>query len=331
MDTVALLGSTLGLGLVAGFRLYAAVLAVGLGVRFGLIALDPSLSHWRVLANDYVLAAAAVAYCLEFLADKIPWVDSVWDSVHTLIRPLGAAFLGATAAGSLDPVTQWIVALLCGGVALTGHSTKAGVRLAVNHSPEPFSNLALSVFEDLLAVLGAWLSLAHPVFMLGVVLVFLTAFLWLSPKIFRLMRVEAIAFVSLVRRGLTGPRSGSVLPAKYAHYLDRGGCQIDLAVRCVAGKGVRGLRNSVGYFCFAGSRPLFITRRLFRFRQHAIDLTSLRDSRYNRRLLVDRLVLRTGPREEDFYFFKDLPGELVLRRLTAEPVSGSCVAQPSHP
>lgn len=330
MDTLALLGSTLGLGLVAGFRLYAAVLAVGLGIRFGLITLPPSLSHWRVLANEYILAVAAAAYFLEFLADKIPWVDSVWDSVHTLIRPLGAAFLGAIAVGSADPVTQWIVALLCGGVALTGHSTKAGVRLAVNHSPEPFSNLALSVFEDVMAVLGAWLSLAHPVFMLGVVLVFVAVFLWLSPKIFRLMRVEAMAFLAMVRRSLRVPHRGWALPAKYAGYLERRGYRIDLGVRCVAGKGVRGLRNSAGYFCFAGREALFVTRRLLRFRQHAIDLTGLRDSRYSRRLLVDRLVLKIGPREENFYFFKDASGEPVLKRLTSEPAPESCAAQPSR-
>jgi hypothetical protein len=331
MDTVALLGSTLGLGLVAGFRLYAAVLAVGLGIRLGLVTLHPGLAHLRVLANDYVLAAAAVAYFLEFLADKIPWVDSVWDSVHTLIRPLGAAFLGATAVGSLDPVTQWIVALLCGGVALTGHSTKAGARLVVNHSPEPFSNLAVSVFEDLLAVLGVWLSLAHPVFMLGVVLAFLAAFLWLSPKIFRLMKVEAIAFVALARKLLAGSCVSSALPARYADYLDRLGYRVELSVRSVAGKGVRGLRHSVGYLCFAGDQARFITRRLFRFRQHSIEMPNLQDTRYSRRLLVDRLVLRIGPRQETFYFFKDVPAELVLRHLTSVLTLGSSVAPSSHP
>ncbi len=331
MDTVALLGSTLGLGLVAGFRLYAAVLAVGLGIRFGLISLNPGLAHLRVLANDYVLAAAAVAYFLEFLADKIPWVDSVWDSVHTLIRPLGAAFLGATAVGSLDPVTQWIVALLCGGVALTGHSTKAGARLVVNHSPEPFSNLAVSVFEDLLAVLGVWLSLAHPVFMLGVVVAFLAAFLWLSPKIFRLMKVEAIAFVALARRLLASSSSGSALPGRYADYLDRRGCRVDWSVRSAAGKGVRGLRHSVGYLCFAGDQTLFVTRRLFRFRVHSVDVASLQNARYHRRLLLDRLVLGIGPRQETYCFFKDAPGEPALRQLTSVPTPGNSVVPPSHP
>jgi hypothetical protein len=336
MDTVALLGSTLGLGLVAGFRLYATVLAVGLGVRFGLITLHPSLSHLQVLSNTYILSAAGLAYLLEFFADKIPWVDSIWDSVHTLIRPLGAAFLGATAVGSVDPVTKWTVAILCGGVALTGHSAKASARLVVNHSPEPFSNIGLSLMEDLLAIFGVWLSLQHPVFMLGVVLAFLAVFLWLFPKIFRLMRVHSTAIAALLRKHLLGRQAAAHIPARYAYYLEKKHPdeQIAFAVRCVAGKGVKRLRNSVGYFCFAGNRPVFVTRRLFRFREYPFDLEKLRDVQYKKKLLVERLVVTTGLRHANFDFFKDSPGEPVVNWLESSrpaPRPGSCAAPLSRP
>jgi len=336
MDTVALLGSTLGLGLVAGFRLYATILAVGLGVRFGLITLHPGLGHLQVLSNPYILAAAGLAYLLEFFADKIPWVDSIWDSIHTLIRPLGAAFLGATAVGSVDPVTKWTVAILCGGIALTGHSAKASARLVVNHSPEPFSNIGLSLLEDVLAIFGVWLSLKHPVFMLGLVLVFLAVFLWLFPKIFRLMRVHSIAVIALLRKHLLRRQAAAHIPARYADYLEKKHPdeQFACAVRCVAGKGVKRLRNSVGYFCLVGDGPVFITRRLFRFREYPIEAEKLREVQYKKKLLVDRLAVTIGLRQANFDFFKDWPGEPVVNWLESRrpgPRPGNCAPPLSRP
>ena len=124
----------MGLGLVSGLNLYATVLTVGLGLRLGLITLTPETSGLAVLSNPYVLIAAGVIYLIEFFADKIPWVDSIWDSVHTFIRPLGAAVIGATAIGAVEPQTA-VIAALCAGVSLSGHSVKAGTRLLANHSP----------------------------------------------------------------------------------------------------------------------------------------------------------------------------------------------------
>jgi len=137
MDTIALLGSTFGLGFVSGLRLYSTVLTIGLGVRFGLIHLHPTLSSLNIITHPMILTVAATIYIVEFFADKIPWVDSLWDSIHTFIRPLGAALIGATAFGAVDPVAKTAIMLLCGGVALSGHSMKAGTRVLVNHSPEP--------------------------------------------------------------------------------------------------------------------------------------------------------------------------------------------------
>ena len=173
MDNLGLLGSALGLGFLAGIRLYATVLALGLAIRFHLLHLRPGLQGLEVLADWRVLAIAGAAFLAEFFADKIPYVDSVWDAVHTFIRPAGAAVLAATALGGVDPVLRTCLAILIGGVALTSHSGKAATRVMINHSPEPFSNIALSFAEDAAVPAGVWLATAHPAITLCAVIVLL--------------------------------------------------------------------------------------------------------------------------------------------------------------
>lgn len=127
MDLVQSLGSTLGFGFVAGIRLYATVLALGLAIHFGWVRLSEAQQGLKVLGQPIVIFAASLAYVIEFVADKVPWVDSLWDSVHTFIRPIGAVILAATAIGTVDPVIRLAISLLCGGVALASHSSKAGL------------------------------------------------------------------------------------------------------------------------------------------------------------------------------------------------------------
>ena len=191
MDPLATLGALLGLGFVSGIRLYSTVLAVGLGIRFGFLDLPAGLAHLDVLASAPVIAVAATVYTVEFVADKIPLVDSMWDAVHTFIRPVGAAIVGATAIGPVDPAITIAVALLCGFVALSGHGAKATTRVAVNHSPEPFTNAGISLAEDGLVLGGVWLALEHPLISLGVVTVLVVLSVWL-----------VWAFYSMVRRFL---------------------------------------------------------------------------------------------------------------------------------
>ncbi len=202
MDVIATLGSIMGLGLVSGIRLYSTVLAVGLGIRFGLIRPAPALEHLSVLGSTPVLIIAGVAYLAEFLADKIPLVDSAWDMVHTFIRPIGAAVLAATALGPVDPAVKVGAILLAGSVALSGHSAKAGTRAVINQSPEPFSNIAASLAEDGLVVGGVWLALSHPVVALVAVLIIVGLIVWLVPKLFRLLRRQ----LGRVRAFLAGGR-----------------------------------------------------------------------------------------------------------------------------
>lgn len=188
MDAVHLLATTLGLGFAAGLRLYATILGLGLAIRFHLITLPASAQGLEVLAHPAVLVAAGAAFVIEFVSDKIPWVDSLWDSVHTIIRPVGAAILAATAFATIDPVMRMVLVILCGGVALSSHASKAATRLAVNQSPEPFSNIALSLMGDAAVPFVLWLTSAHPMVAMAFVIVFLCVFAWLASRIWRLLR-----------------------------------------------------------------------------------------------------------------------------------------------
>src|SRR5215213_5799223 len=330
MEAINLLGSTMGLGLVSGLNLYATVLTVGLGIRLGLITLSPQMSGLEVLSSPYVLIAAGVIYLVEFFADKIPWVDSIWDGVHTLIRPLGAALIGAAAIGAVDPQAA-VIAALCAGVSLSGHSVKAGTRLLANHSPEPFSNIALSLIEDVLVVIGSWLALRHPAIMVTVVAIFLLAFVWFAPKAFRLMRVEYLATFALLKkfyllakqsvqsfgehRRLAAVGSEFTVPvdvvsggsaevnrldSKVASHAPR------LLIRCTAGKGVKKLRHSVGYLQVTDDTLVFVTKRMFRLRDYRIERSTIEDIQFTKRLLLDRLIIRSNGKQQQFYFFKDV-------------------------
>ncbi len=188
MKTLALVGTVAGIALFAGIRLYATVLTVGLCLRYGLLRLPPEIASLSILAHPYVLGASGICAIMEFLADKVPWVDSLWDAVHAFLRPAGAALIAFAAVGRLDPAAEIAVILLCGGVAFSSHSAKAGARLIVNQSPEPFSNVLLSLFEDVVAVGGSYVAVAHPVAMLVVVFVFLALSALLARRIYRRLR-----------------------------------------------------------------------------------------------------------------------------------------------
>jgi hypothetical protein len=159
MDLMQTLGLALGAGFSSGLNLYATIATLGLLQRFGIIHLPASL---QVLSHPWVLGIAIALYAIEFLADKIPYVDSVWDLVHTVIRPPAAALLAYGATVAAPPEWRWGAALLAGGVALTSHSAKASTRAAANTSPEPFSNWLLSLGEDTLAVWLTWMATVHP-------------------------------------------------------------------------------------------------------------------------------------------------------------------------
>jgi len=175
----------MGTAWTSGLNLYATIATLGLAGSAGMIQLPPDL---QILTDPLVIGVACVMYFIEFFADKVPYVDNGWDVLHTFIRIPAGALLAARAVGSVNPAVE-LAALLAGGtVALAAHGTKATVRLAVNVSPEPFSNWVASVGEDLTVLGGIWLIFHHPALMLALVIGFTALSAWLIPKLYRLAR-----------------------------------------------------------------------------------------------------------------------------------------------
>lgn len=159
---VPLLGIAASISLLAGWRLYLCILATGLAMRWHVLPLP---EHWHMLdalANPWVLGVAAFAALCEFFADKVPWLDTIWDAIHTVIRPLGGALLAFAIVDPSDPAVQVIAFILGGGGALLAHAGKAGARGVVNASPEPFSNIALSTVEDIASGSLLYVVYAYP-------------------------------------------------------------------------------------------------------------------------------------------------------------------------
>jgi hypothetical protein len=159
MDLVTALSRTIPFALASGVNLYATVAVVGLCSRYGWVALP---EQFKAFEHPAIIGIALAMYLVEFLADKIPWLDSAWDAVHTVIRPVGGAFVAVTALGDATPTVQVLIALLGGSVAMTTHLSKAGTRAAINVSPEPFTNWGLSLLEDSFVVGFAYVALQYP-------------------------------------------------------------------------------------------------------------------------------------------------------------------------
>ena len=174
MDVLITLGRTLGFSFAAGLNLYATVAVLGLASRYGWVELPP---QFGVFDNNYVIGAALAMYAIEFIADKVPWVDTLWDGIHTAIRPLGGALIAVATLGEASPTVEGLVALMGGAVASSSHVTKAGTRAIANASPEPFSNWILSLAEDAFVLGLGWVTLNYPVaaFVVCVVLLSLIA------------------------------------------------------------------------------------------------------------------------------------------------------------
>ncbi|HYJ85060.1 MAG TPA: DUF4126 domain-containing protein [Pyrinomonadaceae bacterium] len=185
MDLIHTIAIGMGASWVSGINLYASVATLGLLGRFSNLELPGEL---QVLTSWWVIGFAVALYLVEFVADKIPIVDSTWDVVHTFIRVPAGAVLAATAFGDFDKSVQVIAFLLGGGLALSSHGTKAATRAIVNTSPEPVSNIVVSLLEDVLAVASILLSVFLPVLLFVVVAAGLLVSVWLLPKVIRFFR-----------------------------------------------------------------------------------------------------------------------------------------------
>lgn len=200
MSSFSTLATLFGLGFFSGLNLYAVIFVSGLAIRFHWLSLTPGLKSLEILSHPTILTAAGVMYVVEFFADKIPWVDNVWDVIHSIVRPLAASFLALYVLGEQNMEIRILAALICGSLALTSHSAKATARLTTNiASPmEPFSNIALSVSEDVIAIGSLYFVYNHPVITLAVVAFFVALIIWFAPKVIRGMKS--------VWRSVFGPR-----------------------------------------------------------------------------------------------------------------------------
>jgi hypothetical protein len=299
VDELKLLGVALGLACLAGVNLYLTVFVTGLAIQQQWIVLSPQYQALAVLGNPVILWIAGTLYVLEFFADKIPWVDSAWDTVHTIIRPIGGALLATRVLGETSATFDVAVALLAGGASLVTHSAKASTRLVTNTSPEPFSNIGLSVAEDIAVVGGLALIHFNPLLALGIFILILAVILYFAPRILRAVRVK----LWLIWKKLNGPadRDKSVslpqsLPLRYSSAFARDnllGETIAWAVPCIS-KRLRGVpANVTGILVATNEDPsklTFIARRRWGARPQAFNVQDCQATR-EPKFLSENLVI----------------------------------------
>jgi hypothetical protein len=185
MDILIFLGRTLGFSFAAGVNLYATIAILGLASRYDWVTLP---AEYQVFDNDWVIALAILLYVVEFFADKIPWVDTIWDGLHTIVRPVGGALIAVTSLGDASPGLTAAVALMGGAAAASSHATKAGTRVVANTSPEPFSNWILSLTEDAFVIGLGVLALKYPLAALVVCALLIVAIVVTLTLLVRLLR-----------------------------------------------------------------------------------------------------------------------------------------------
>ncbi len=211
---VCILSITIGVGWASGINLYTTLLTLGILSHTGHMALPQEL---QIVADPLVMMAAAMMYTIEFIADKIPGVDTGWDALHTFIRIPAGAMLAAAAVGDMTPAIQLAAAIAGGGMAMTTHATKAGSRVMINTSPEPFSNWLASIGEDIAVILGLWTAIQHPWVFLALLLVFLLLAIWLLPKLWAAIKATFRSIKKLFRPKDISPETAPALSERPLH------------------------------------------------------------------------------------------------------------------
>ena len=335
MEKLDLLAVGLGLATLAGVNLYLTVFATGVAIHFHWITLAPQYQSLEILGHPLVIIISGILYLLEFLADKIPWLDSAWDAVHTVIRPIGGALLAIQVIGHPSPAFTVIVALLAGGTSLVAHTAKAATRLATNTSPEPFSNIGLSLGEDAAVLAGLALVHFNPVLALIIFLIGIAAFFYFAPKILRAMKAKiwlAWKKINLPAYSERNARLPVTFPAKLASVFAHEnvlGETVAWAVRCISGRGRRIPANLFGALVATNEEPhklIFVARKGGRPFTRTIDLE---DSviTHEPRFLLENLVISvaTGKAAKYSFIFPRSDAGLVeqivqyLRERVSEP------------
>ncbi len=344
MEQLNLLGVALGLAALAGINLYLTVFVSGLAINQHWITLAPQYQSLQVLGHPAIVTIAGVLYFLQFFADKIPWVDSAWDAVHTVIRPIGGALLALRVLGHFNSTVEIVVLLLAGGTSLIAHTAKASTRLVANTSPEPFSNIGLSLAEDA-AVFGG-LALIHynPIAALIVFLLALAAFFYFAPKILRTIRAK----IWLIFKKLNFPAdfSGPVtlpitLPSKFADAFSRQNVlseTIAWSIPCLSGRGRRIPPNLFGALVATNEEPrklVFVARKGGRGFAQTVELDGMTVAREPKFLSENLVIFPAAGKGPNYLFVFPRPsGPLVeeivedLRARLSVPVATAAHTEP---
>ena len=309
MDVLQTLAVALGLAALSGYSLYLTVFLTGLAVHFDWIHLAPQYASLHVLADPAIIIVSGILFVIEFFVDKIPWLDSLWDAIHTFIRPVGGALLAIQTLGHPGPVFNVIIGLIGGAVTFTSHSVKTGTRLVVNQSPEPFSNVAVSLGENVLV--GAMFALlwSHPLIALGILLVLFSVAFYFLPRIWRTIRIR----IFYIRQKMKQPARRTAvellasLPGPYErwfHKLVEPRQTVRWAVPCITGKGKLIPRDQFGYLTATEqqlSQVFFIVKGWFA----SAKLFEIDDfePELKQRFLYDEIILFT-PGKNDRYSFR---------------------------
>jgi Domain of unknown function (DUF4126) len=326
METLQTLGIALGLASLAGLNLYLTVFATGLSIQYGWVTLDPQYQQLNILAHPAIIVISGVLFVLQFFADKIPWVDSLWDGVHTVIRPVGGALLAVRALGTTDPTMEVIAALLLGSVSLTVHSMKAGTRLLVNHSPEPVSNVVVSLAEEAAVIGGVALIFRDPILALIVFGLAFVSLIYLLPKFWRAIKVHAW----LVWRKLASPPFDELAtempeqlpPALHVpfHTANLLGEKIAWAVPCVTGAARRISGNIFGYLVATKEDPTtlwFVAKRRWRSLVVELDLRTYK-AVHESKLLSENLTFYSLEKKPKYNFVFDRSKAAIVKRIASE-------------
>ena len=322
MENLQLLGVAVGLASLAGLNLYLTVLLTGLAVRFHWIALAPEYIRLEVLGDPWVLGLAGVLFAMEFLADKFPWVDSAWDAVHTAIRPVGAALLGIMVLGDSNPVFNVIVGLLAAWLGFTTHALKATVRLQANASPEPVSNIALSVAEDATVVLGLGLVFAYPVVALVVAVIFLAAIWYFVPRMLRSTWIKLWLCgrkLRLAAEEKTISELPTDLPTSAVNVIGPDS-KIAWVSPCISGTGPGYPRNRFGWLAAFDEGKFYFVPRRHPHRVRALPAGEP-TAKLERKFLADVLTLEwPDGKQAEFLFDR---GSRALAEVVAKKIGGA--------
>ena len=335
METLQLLGVALGMATLAGINLYLTVFVTGLVIQQHWIVLTPAYTQLQILGNPVIVAVAGVLYFVEFFADKVPWVDSLWDSLHTVIRPIGAALIAVRVLGEPNPIFDVLIALVGGGAALLTHSVKAGTRLVANTSPEPFSNVALSVGEDVVVLAGLSLINWDPLVALAVFGLLLSTIIYYLPKLYRASKV----ILWLIWKKLCAPARDAdpvVLSKELSSDADMLLSRInplnekvEWAVPCLSGSAPKLPRNVFGYLVAMESKQLHFVARNGKLSQ-TFDLTGFKVT-HEPKFLSENMVLyrESGGRDAKSTFVFDR-GMRPIVKAAVEALRSKTAEQPTE-